>query len=246
MKRVHNRWLIALCVGFIALSGCTKMPQNQQPEQAIDEDPLEPMNRFVFEFNKIVDNVLLRPITVVYRTIVPEPGREMVSNALVNLYTPVVFGNSVLQGDPQNSFATLWRFLINSTVGIGGAFDVASEAGLKNRPADFGQTLAMYGAEPGPYIVLPLIGPSNGRDAVGRLADAFMNPFNYIDEGFSYAMWGAGAVDARSNNMKLIDDVYKTSLDPYATFRSGYTQKRASDIRRAETERAKSLEKAGF
>ena len=236
---------MALCAGFIALSGCTHMPSNHT-DQAIDEDPLEPVNRIVFGFNKLVDNVLLRPITVAYRAIVPEPGREMVTNALVNLYTPVVFGNSVLQGDPYNSFATMWRFILNSTVGIGGAFDVASQAGLKNRPADFGQTMAMYGIGSGPYLVLPVIGPSNGRDATGRLVDAFMNPFNYVDEGFSYAMWGTGAIDARSNNMKLLDDIYRTSLDPYATFRSGYTQKRASDIRRAEAERAKSLEKAGF
>jgi phospholipid-binding lipoprotein MlaA len=150
----------------------------------------------------------------------------------------------VLQTDPQNSFATLWRFIINSTVGIGGLFDVASEAGLKNRPADLGQTLGMYGAGPGPYLVLPIIGPSNARDAVGRLGDALMNPFNYVDQGFSLALWSTTAVDARSRNMKLLDDVYKNSIDPYATFRSGYTQKRAEDIRRGNLARSKALENA--
>jgi phospholipid-binding lipoprotein MlaA len=154
----------------------------------------------------------------------------------------------VLQTDPQNSFASFWRFTLNTTVGVGGLFDVASEAGLKYRQTDFGQTMAIYGADAGPYIVLPIIGPSNTRDGIGRVADAFMNPFNYVDQGpgLSIAMWSATAVDKRSTNMKLIDDIYRTSLDPYTTFRSGYTQKRNSDIRRAKAERAKSLEKAGF
>ncbi|MGE0754070.1 MAG: VacJ family lipoprotein [Alphaproteobacteria bacterium] len=210
----------------------------------MESDPIEPFNRAMHEFNYTIDGVILRPVASIYRGIMPETGREMVTNAIENLYTPVVFFNSVLQLDPENSFVAFWRFVINSTVGIGGVFDVASEAGLKMRPADLGQTFAVYGAESGAYVVLPIIGPSNVRDSLGRLGDALMNPFNHIDEGLSYAIWSATAVDQRSNNMELIDDVYKNSLDPYATFRSGYTQKRAADIKRAKTMRAKSQEKA--
>lgn len=211
---------------------------------AHDIDPLEPLNRGVYRFNTTVDGVVLKPATMIYRGVVPEEGRTMVTHFLENLYSPVVFANSVLQADPQNSFTTLWRFLINTSFGIGGLFDVASEAGLKNRPADLGETFAFYGADTGPYIVLPIIGPSNTRDAFGRLGDAFMNPFNYVDTGTSIALWTATAIDARSNNTKLIDSVYETSLDPYATFRSGYMQKRASEIKRGKAARDKALENA--
>jgi len=218
------------------------MPQDEM--QAADTDPLEPINRGIFWFNNMFDKVVLKPVTQAYRFVVPEKGRTMVDNAITNLYTPVVFANSVLQADPQNSFATLWRFVLNSTVGIGGVFDVASEAGLHNRPADLGETFAFYGAGTGPYVVLPVIGPSNLRDAIGRLGDAFMTPTNYAGPWIEYGVWGATAVNERSKNMQLIDDIFASSLDPYSTFRSGYTQKRVSDIRRAKTSRDKALANA--
>lgn len=236
--------LALLMVASLLATGCAP-PNAATPDyQAIDQDPLEPFNRGVYQFNYTLDGVILRPAASIYRGVVPEKGRELVSNFIENLYTPVVFANSLLQLDPENTFSSFWRFFLNTTVGIGGLFDVATEAGLKTRPADFGQTLAIYGADTGPYLVLPIIGPSNGRDAIGRIADALMNPFNHIDEGLSYSIWAATAINQRSNNMKLIDDVYNNSLDPYTTFRSGYTQKRAADIRRAKTAREKSQGKA--
>jgi phospholipid-binding lipoprotein MlaA len=214
--------------------------------QGIDKDPLEPLNRAIFEFNRTLDGMLVRPVTQVYRGVVPEQGREMVSNFLGNLYSPVVFANSVLQADPQNSFATLWRFILNSTLGVLGIFDFAGDVvGLHNRDADLGQTFAMYGADEGPYLVLPLIGPSNVRDGFGRLGDMFFVPTNYADSGWvSVAAYTAMVIDTRSNNMQVIDDVFASSLDPYATFRSGYTQKRASDIKRAKASRDAAQEKA--
>lgn len=234
--------LLAVC---LLASSCSPQPNAATPDyEAMDNDPLEHFNRAIFQFNYTLDGVVLRPAALIYRAVVPDKGRELVTNFLENLYTPVVFANSVLQLDPDNSFASFWRFFLNSTFGIAGLFDVATEAGLKMRPADFGQTLAIYGLDTGAYVVLPVIGPSNVRDSVGRLGDAFMNPFNYVDRGASYAMWGATAVDQRSNNMTLIDDVYRSSIDPYATFRSGYTQKRASDIKRAKAARKKSQDKA--
>jgi phospholipid-binding lipoprotein MlaA len=212
------------------------------PEEpvAADDDPLSPFNHVIFEFNRIFDGLILRPITSIYRGIMPEKGQEMVSNVVEDIYLPVTFANSVLQADPQNSFASFWTFTLNSTVGVAGLFDVASDAGLKYRKTDFGQTLAVYGAGPGPYLVLPVLGPSNFRDGIGHVADVFMNPFNYIDDGFSIAMWSVTAVDKRSQNMHLIDDIYTNSLDPYSTFKSGYTQHRSADIRRAEAARCQS------
>ena len=212
----------------------------------LDADPLRGYNRAMFQVNRALDTVVLKPVAQGYRFVVPEKGRTMVSNAVANIYSPVVFGNSLLQGDVHNSFATFWRFFLNSTFGIGGLFDVASEAGLKNRTTDLGQTFAIYGAGPGAYVVLPLIGPSNVRDALGRVGDMFMNPVMYMDDGVAIAVAATTAVDMRSNNMKLIDDIYATSVDPYVTFKSGYTQKRAADVNRARIERQKSLEKAGF
>jgi len=239
------------CLAFAASAdAASKKPAAKPAPQAEDynndSDPLSPLNHTVFEFNRIVDGAVLRPVTVVYRGITPDKGEEMVSNAVENIYMPVTFFNSVLQADPRNVFASFWTFTLNSSVGMAGVFDVASEAGLKYRAADFGQTLAIYGAEPGPYLVLPIIGPSNMRDGIGRVADAFMNPFNYIDGGFSIAMWTVTAIDKRSQNMKLIDDIYATSLDPYSTFKSGYTQHRAADIRRAKTTRSQSRHSAGW
>lgn len=237
-------WVLAVSLG-LAIGGCTPPAPSPEQEEAVDSDPLETYNRAMYRFNYTLDMLVLKPVTKGYQAVVPRKGRTMVSNFIDNLYTPLVFANSVLQGDPQNSFASMWRFLLNTTYGIGGLFDFASEAGLKTRSADFGQTLAIYGAQPGAYVVLPVIGPCNVRDTAGRIADAFMNPFNYLGNTTSAVMWSATAIDTRSRNAKLIDDIYETSLDPYSTFRSAFTQKRASDIRRAKAAREKALERIG-
>ncbi len=214
-------------------------------DTAIDNDPIEPFNRVMFEFNHAVDTVLLRPVTVGYRFIVCPPARTAVSHFLDNLYSPVTFANSVFQADPQNSFATFWRFILNTTFGFGGLYDFASEVGLKNRTTSLGDTFAIYGADAGPYIVIPIMGPSDIRDGVGSVGDIFLFPPNYSSEwAVPLAIGAASAIDARSNNMELIDGIYKSSIDPYATLRSAYTQKRAEDIRRAKAARKASQDKA--
>lgn len=239
INRRTTHWFLALAAAWLlAGNALAAAPESSD----IDPDPMEPLNRAIFSFNRGLDKVLLRPVTVGYRAVMPDKGREMVSNALANIYTPVTFANSVLQGDVTNSFTSFWRFVINTTVGVGGLFDVASQAGLKPRTTDLGQTFALWGADPGPYVVIPIIGPSSTRDSFGRLGDVFLNPFNYIDEGVSLSIWSATAIDKRSSNMKLIDGIYNDSLDPYATVRSAWTQKRANDIKRAREARDKALE----
>jgi len=238
----HIKILTACCLMMVSASACGNIPQKNTDN--LDTDPLCGYNRAMFAFNEGFDKILLRPVTSGYRYVMPEEGRHMVSNFLDNLYTPVIFANSVLQGDPQNSFASLWRFILNSTLGGAGLFDFASASGLHNRPADFGETLAMYGVDSGPYVVLPILGPSNIRDGVGRLTDAFLTPTNYASNSVSYSIWGATAIDIRSRNMSLIDSIYKDSLDPYSTMKSLYEQKRAADIRKAKASRQKSLKKA--
>ncbi len=227
-------------IALLAASTACSTPKGE----ATEYDPWESFNRPMYQLNYVVDGVVLKPITQVYRGVVPEYGREHVHNFVENLASPITFANSILQGDPENTFVTLWRFMFNSTIGIGGLFDVASELGLKNRKTDFGQTLALYGVENGPYLFLPIMGPSGVRDGVGRIADYFTHPASYVDsETTAISLWAITAVDARSENYDLIENVYKSSLDPYATFRSGYIQKRDSDIKKARASRDKVWQK---
>lgn len=253
MKEMSLSLAILACGLFIATAAeaapkrVIHAPQadvQEQDMEAADADPLEPLNRGIYQFNYAFDTVLLRPVTAGYRTVMPEQGRKMVSNAVSNLYAPVVFFNSVLQLDGENSLATLWRFLINSTFGVAGLFDAASAVGLENRVTDLGETFAIYGADAGPYVVLPIIGPSNVRDAFGRLGDMFMNPISYADDEIFYSVLGVTMIDARSRNMQLLDDIYANSLDPYATLRSSFMQHRAQAVKQAKKKRKSSVSAA--
>lgn len=238
--------LCAVMIGLMQLGACAHAPQKNSPDQQAeidDLDSLETFNRVMYKFNYTLDKAVLKPVTAGYRYVVPSTGRTMVSNFLNNLNSPVVFVNSLLQGDPQNSFATLWRFALNTTFGLGGLVDFAGNAGLKNRPADFGQTLAMYGVDSGSYVVLPLFGPSSVRDAVGFAADSAIDPLSYTGRlEVIIPRVTMTAIDARSRGGAVLDDIYENSIDPYATLRSAYLQKRASDIRRAEFSRQKALD----
>lgn len=191
-------------------------------------DPIEPLNRGIFKVNEVVDGLLLKPAAHIYRGVLPTRVRTSVKNALTNLSAPVVFANSALQGDTTNLHRTFGRFLINSTVGVAGLFDMASEMGIpKEYKKDFGQTLGVHGMGTGPYLVLPLIGPSNARDAAGMVADMAMDPFTYIfTAGQSVAANGTRVVDRRADLLPLSDRIYKDSLDPYASIRSVYQQHR--------------------
>ncbi len=199
------------------------------------EDPFEGANRNVFGFNEGVDEMFLEPVSRGYVAVVPEWGRNRVGNFLSNLDEPVTFVSSVLQGDVDNAFTSFWRFVINSTIGIGGLFDQAQYAGLEKREEDFGQTLAVGGADSGSYVVLPLLGPSSVRDTVGLVVDSFINPFNYVSGGLIAARAITDAVNSRSNALELTDEIERTSFDPYATFKSAYTQQRADAVRNGVT-----------
>lgn len=199
----------------------------------LDNDPLEPVNRGIFKVNEVVDGLVLKPAAHIYRGVLPTPVRNGVHNALTNLSAPVVFVNSALQGDNTNMSNTFGRFVINSTLGIAGIFDVASEMGVaKENKKDFGQTLGVHGVGPGPYIVLPILGPSNLRDGFGLAADTAMDPFTYIfDMPTNVAVTGTRIVDRRAELLPLTDRVYRDSLDPYATLRSIYQQHRTKVVK---------------
>ena len=236
-RRSPVRILAALLVvGVLGPLGCATPPPPDDAE-AVESfrrtnDPLEPFNRAVFAVNIEADRYILKPVAYVYKEAVPEPVQDAVGNFLRNLGSPVVVLNSVLQGDVDHAGATLLRFLINSTVGVAGAADVAGDMGLVWREEDFGQTLAVWGADEGPYLMLPFLGPSNARDAVGRVVDYFSDPWAYLRyEKFNYSRQGAEIVDARVRNYELIDDLEETSVDYYAAVRSLYRQDRRDAIR---------------
>ncbi len=208
----------------LLLAGCATGNQNN--------DPYESFNRGVFEFNEVADSYLIRPVAKGYRYVTPQGIRDRVGNAASNLGEPLSMVNAFLQGDFTQGMVSFWRFTINTTVGIGGIHDVATTAGLKNRDEDFGQTLAVWGVNSGPYLVLPIFGPSSGRDAFGTLADWFIDPVTYAvdDTGTSFAIAGGKALVAREQLLDPIDDIYASSLDPYASFRSIYQQRRTAQV----------------
>lgn len=199
-------------------------------------DPLEPVNRFIFGFNEIFLDYLLGPISQGYEFIVPALMREGIHNFLNNLSTPVILANDILQGEPQRAMETLGRALVNTTVGMGGLIDMGSELGVKRHSEDFGQTLGVWGVGEMFYVVLPFYGPSNPRDAVGKLlVDGYFDPLgmwmsNANHDDLKWARTGTKAVDEYSSVRSDLEQVKKTSIDYYAAIRSLYRQKRQAEI----------------
>jgi phospholipid-binding lipoprotein MlaA len=225
MKR--SLWLAVLLTPM--LFACA--PSNK--ETAVREDPYESFNRQVFAFNEVVDMVLLEPVARGYRFIVPEVGRKGIRNVLRNFYEPVTMVNAFLQLDGQRGFTAFWRFILNTTLGFGGLYDFAGEnTELKYREEDFGQTLGVWADNTdSAYLVIPIIGPSTTRDVFGRVVDVFLNPWTYgLETWESVAIAGTNGISQREQALELVDDIYKTSFDPYATIRSGYLQRREAQI----------------
>lgn len=194
-------------------------------------DPLEPLNRAFFAFNEVTDTFILRPIAWTY-SFAPDEVKRAVRNALGNLDSPVIFANDVLQGTFEDAGITLGRFLVNSTVGVLGLFDVADAwFELPGHHADFGQTLHSYGAGPGPYLVLPLIGPSNARDGIGKAADTAMDPMTWLANRYWNAgRTGANAIATRERLLKPLDELRRSSVDYYAALRGAYYQRRQIEL----------------
>lgn len=204
-----------------------------QDSASVPEDPYEPFNRQVFAFNEVVDMLVLEPVSRGYRAVVPEVGRKGVRNAMRNFYEPVTMVNAFLQGDVQRGFTAFWRFMINTTLGFGGLYDFAGEnTELKYRQEDFGQTIGVWADNTdSAYLMLPILGPSTTRDAFGRGVDILLNPWTYgLEDWESIAIAAGNGISERERALDLIDDIYETSFDPYATIRSGYIQRRKALI----------------
>ncbi len=212
-----------------ALSGCaTSDPSGQN-------DPYEQTNRQIFDLDQKVDHAVARPVGVAYNAVLPVAARDSIHNFLANLDSPVIFANDVLQGEATRGGQTLGRAVVNSTLGLAGLFDIASKMGIPRHDEDFGQTLAVWGADEGPYLVLPLAGPSNPRDVVGMGGDIAMDPFTYL-RWHNYTLYnviraGVGVIDLRARNVDNLDQIERTSVDLYATTRSLYRQHRNAEIR---------------
>ncbi|MFQ5786089.1 MAG: VacJ family lipoprotein [Alphaproteobacteria bacterium] len=195
-------------------------------------DPIEPFNRAVFEFNRYADALLIKPLALLYRDFVPPPLRTGVHNALANLRTPITLANDLMQGEMTRAGVTVQRFAINSTIGIGGLFDFATDFGIEGHREDFGQTLAIWGSGEGFYLVLPLFGPSSGRDGIGLAVDTFLDPLIYFAPTNALAARTLiRGVDEREGVIDTLDEIERTSLDFYATLRSLYRQHRGDEIR---------------
>lgn len=225
---------VIVVAAVAVLGACARTSNPAARQEAIAQnDRFENVNRVIFEINRTFDEVLLKPMAIMYVGIVPEFGRQRITNAINNLGSPVIFANDLLQGEFERAGITLARFVLNSTVGFLGMFDVAAEgAGLERHTEDFGQTLAVWGMDEGPYLVLPLFGPSNPRDAIGIVADIFMDPLTYLlDSGGSAARTGITAVSRRAEYLEELETVEKTSVDFYAALRNLYRENRAKEIR---------------
>lgn len=199
-------------------------------------DPFEGLNRAIFEFNIAVDRALLKPLAKGYVFILPEFSREMIKHFLDNLRSPVILANDLLQGKFGRAGITIERFVINSTIGIGGLFDLARELGIEGHDEDFGQTLATWGFAQGPYLVFPIVGPAPPRDAIGLGVDLLLDPFDplfyeLLPLTFSAARIGTRVVDTRARHLATLDEIKAGSIDFYATVRSLYVQRREDQIR---------------
>lgn len=227
-----------ILLSVLVLNNCSHKNQNTNliDKTPQTQDPWEKFNRGTFAFNKVFDKYLLAPVAKGYRIILPSEIRTGIRNFFNNLKEPWTSINSALQGDFKNTGNSIARFCINTTIGLLGIFDVASNLGIEKQKEDFGQTLAVYGVEPGPYIVLPLLGPSTFRDAMGKVAGFVADPVTLAlnRDGKENWLWIGTAlkgIDFREQNLEKIDNLEATSVDFYATIRSLYLERRNRMIR---------------
>ncbi|MCS7100501.1 MAG: VacJ family lipoprotein [Burkholderiaceae bacterium] len=220
--------LIAATLLVLAAAGCASIPPDAGRNPA---DPLEVYNRHVFEFNERLDRYVVKPIAEGYVKAVPEPVRDCIGNVFRNLGDVGNAVNNLLQGKFFEASADLCRVAINSTVGLFGCFDVASRMGLARSNEDFGQTLGRWGIGPGPYFVLPLLGPSTIRDAFGRVADAYGDPLTYLDSArVAIGAQTLRVIDTRAGLLEASRLLEGAALDRYQFVRDAYLQRRRNLI----------------
>jgi phospholipid-binding lipoprotein MlaA len=226
---------LALCCSACATSSSREASADDADS---DNDPAEGVNRTIFKANLAVDRAVMKPVARAYTDHVPDVVQTGVRNVVQNLKEPAVAVNDLLQGNVDNAWQSVQRLTVNSTIGVAGIVDVATKWGLPPHKADFGQTLAVWGVGEGPYIQLPLLGPSNPRDAVGTAVDMALNPLTFVGGApatyAGVATGGANAVDKRAQHLDDLDALERNSLDYYASLRSVYRQHREAEINAAK------------
>ena len=222
----------ALALGLLVmalLQGCASVQMAVKGDDP--RDPLEPLNRHVHAFNDTVDVLVARPLAVAYVEAVPSLVRTGVGNVLSNLRDVWTLANATLQLKPQMAAETFMRIHVNTFLGIGGLFDVASEMRIPHHKEDFGQTLGRWGVPAGPYLVLPLLGPSSVRDALATPLDMKGDAVQQFGDAQTRTSLGVlRVVDTRASLLKTVDAVRAAALDPYTFVRDAYLQKRLNDV----------------
>lgn len=222
MPRPHAPLALASLAAILLLNACAALP----PGERDPRDRFERMNRSVYRFNDALDRGIARPVATTYTRVTPQPIRTGVSNFFENLTYPATMGNDLLQGKPLQFTRDTARFIVNTTIGIGGLFDPATPMGLVANKEDFGQTLGRWGIPAGPYLVLPILGPSTVRDGFGDLVDQFADPKNYVkDDPTRYSLWALRLLDRRAQLLGT-DNILQRSFDPYAFVRNAYLARR--------------------
>jgi phospholipid-binding lipoprotein MlaA len=216
----------------LALGACASQPPTA--EALANNDPYEATNRQTLELNGKIDRYFVVPTVALYFILIPDGGRRSVHHFLENLTLPTTFVNDMLQGEAARGSQTVERFVVNTTVGLGGFLDVASQWGIPDHGEDFGQTLGDWGVDEGPYLVLPFLGPSNPRDAFGLAADIGLDPTNYIHFK-QHIWWAAGReyftlLDLRAQTFQTVQGIQRSSVDYYSALRNFYRQLRAREI----------------
>ena len=229
---------IAALAVSLSVVGCATKPPASDPEALADykatNDPFEPTNRVFYAFNDGLLTYVLTPVARGYNYVFPAPVRTGIHNVLNNLGAPVQFANDVMETKPRRAGDTFVRFIVNSTAGVGGIFDVAKLIGYSDHSAEGATTLALWGIPAGPYLYLPVFGPSGVRDGVGRGVDTLVNPYTWVAfNGINHLntiSTGLAAVDGIAPHIDDLKKLNEQALDPYATQRSLYRQIRQTDI----------------
>ena len=241
MRRPSHRFPL-LAASFVLgalVAGCATPPPADDPDAVAEakeaNDPMEPTNRVFYAVNDGLDTVILRPLAVGYKYVLPEVVRTHVHNVLTNLAMPVALFDDMLMARPRRAGDSLMRLLVNTTVGVGGIFDVATGWGWPAHDTDAGMTLALWGLPEEPFLFLPVIGPTGPRDATGFGSDIALDPATWVGAGVvvSTAGWtrySLNAIDTRAGLLNDLDKIKAQALDPYATIRSLYRQHRQSQI----------------
>lgn len=234
-RRAAPRLLLA---GSLLLSACAA--PRQTAGLGNFDDPWENTNRKIFAFNQKVDEHVILPVAKVYQRALPQPARDSIRDFLRNLDSPVIFANDALQADFPAAGKTLTRFVVNTTLGGAGFVDLAGRWGIPYHDDDFGVTLGVWGVRTGPYLVIPVLGPSDPRDLAGNVVDGYADPWDYAasNNGYVWIPFVRGAVsgiDTRSRYIKTLADLKRTSLDYYAAIRALFLQRRAALIRHEKT-----------